>query len=930
MSYEIEAGQHILVLRGGCSIAFSGPRYTCDDAVVWIHALDTGAEDATGDYQVQAYLRGHVSVKRGDGPQAGDLKELRLEGAGAVVVAAPVSGEIFVTADRRRQASPRGIELYQAAIAAFEEAGWERPPVIEAPSTPGVAERQRTTPPEPSLGHTISIVPVGDVAPTVQVSQQDENVQIVTWIGRTYVFWQELEEGGRSAQLVELQADSLVLWRHTEDGADAPADASSRQQTGVREVYVSGDVSLRQGQHTIRADELYYDFRNRRGLAENAVMRSFDPSRNIPIYVRATRLRQRGRGHFQAEDVSLTTSEFHTPQISVSAAEVSIVDRIEAVEPGEQVPESDYTAEMKDARFKYYNTTLLRLPSVKSNLQSPETPIKSVRAGHDSTYGTSVETRWWLSRLLGLRESEGTDSTLSLDYYGERGAGGGVEIGYEKENYFGNLLGYIIEDHGQDRLGRTRKNVDVPDATRGRFKFQHRHFLPDSWQLTAEAGYLSDKNFLEQYYRREFNVGKEQETLLHLKRLDGNRGFAVLGKARINDFDNKVEELPSAEYHWTGQSLFGDRLTFFSDSQVSRYRYRIGDNNPPVAGTEDFFGLARTRNELDMPLSVGTSKIVPFVAGTAGYDDGLGFQADLEGTPAGPDKAVWIGEAGVRMSTRPFWRVYPNVQSRLWDLNQLRHVISPRLTAVTYAQSDAVAEQRDTLDLGISQRWQTRRGALGRRRTVDWLRLDLDFVWVNDSADAAGAPDRFIWNEPFIPVVNRLGDTVPPLDRRTSDMFGPRRNYTSAEVVLRLSDTTSVLGDAHVDMQSGVVNQANVGFSKLCWPNLSYYVGSRYLRNVNNGLGEKGSNALTFAATYILDPRYTVVFAQQYDFDYGANVQNDITLIRKYHRVNVALTVSADESLDEERVVLSLWPEGVPELAFGLRRYMGLGASEAY
>jgi hypothetical protein len=140
-----------------------------------------------------------------------------------------------------------------------------------------------------------------------------------------------------------------------------------------------------------------------------------------------------------------------------------------------------------------------------------------------------------------------------------------------------------------------------------------------------------------------------------------------------------------------------------------------------------------------------------------------------------------------------------------------------------------------------------------------------------------------------------------------------------------VSDTTAVLSDAYFDMQSGIMQQLNVGFSRLCWPNLSYYIGSRYLRQYETSLGEKGSNAFTFAATYVLDPRYTVVFLQQYDFDSGANIRSDITLIRKYHRVYFGVTLSADESLDESAVVFSLWPEGVPELAVGLRRYMGLG-----
>jgi len=132
-----------------------------------------------------------------------------------------------------------------------------------------------------------------------------------------------------------------------------------------------------------------------------------------------------------------------------------------------EVPKTSYDAEMKNVRLKYYNTTLLGLPSLRSNLQRPDVPIKSVRVGDNSTFGTSVETQWFLSRILGLREPEGTESTLSLDYYGDRGPGGGVSIDYERENYFGRVLGYIIEDDGEDRLGRTRKNVEIDDETAG-------------------------------------------------------------------------------------------------------------------------------------------------------------------------------------------------------------------------------------------------------------------------------------------------------------------------------------------------------------------------------------------------------------------------------------------------------------------------------
>ena len=104
---------------------------------------------------------------------------------------------------------------------------------------------------------------------------------------------------------------------------------------------------------------------------------------------------------------------------------------------------------MRKVRLKMYDKTIFYWPFMRSNLQRPDIPLKSIQAGYDSTWGTSVETRWFLARLLGLREPKGTDSTFALDYYGKRGVGTGAEIDYARENYFGTLLGYIINDTRQ-------------------------------------------------------------------------------------------------------------------------------------------------------------------------------------------------------------------------------------------------------------------------------------------------------------------------------------------------------------------------------------------------------------------------------------------------------------------------------------------------
>ncbi|MHC4322809.1 MAG: LPS assembly protein LptD [Planctomycetota bacterium] len=807
----------------------------------------------------------------------------------------------------KTEAGPQESEL-QVETISLEEPGQQ------------TAEQQEK---KPGFEYPFVLSPAGEDPLLVDYNDIEK---IGTVIGRFYLYQKQDEKGG----LLELQADNAVIFL---SGQQKPAAERKRgtqdMLSGMQAIYMSGNILVTNGQRTIRADEIYYDVQQKKAIALNAVMRNFDTREGIPIYLRAAKLRQTAENEFAADDVTLTTSEFYLPQISFNASKIKITDTTPADEKQAGVSKSSYDAQMHDVRLKMYDMTIFKWPFIRSNLQRPDLPIKSIHVGNDSIRGTFAETQWYLARLLGFQEPEGTESTLALDYYSKRGFGGGIQTEYTRENYFGRILGYVIHDSGEDRLGRIRRDL-VPDRElRGRFGWQHRQFLPYNWQLTAEASYLSDKNFLESFYRSEFYVGKEQETLVHAKRIEDNWGLSLLGKVRINDFVNTLEELPSAEFHWTGQSFFDDKLTFHSDTQVSRFRQRY-DSSYINPGSEQFFSFATTRNEIDMPMAMGKAKIVPFVAGTVAYEDGLGFYRELGGSITDGRENVFSGETGIRASMQPYWKVYPDVKSDLWDLNQMRHLIKPHLTAVAYTENESVFEQRDTLNVGISQRLQTKRGLGDKQRAVDWMRLDMDVTWVSNPGDDSAGADKFIWNKPFIPPINTISQLIPQQDRRGTDLFGPRRNYFGADYSWLLSDTTAVMSDMNYDMQSGVVQQFNVGFSHLRWPNLQYYIGSRYLRRLDNGNGEYGTNAFTFAITYVLDPRYTVVYSQQHDFDYGVLVRSDLTLIRKYHRLYWGLTFSADESLDRQSIVFSLWPQGVPGLAIGERRYIGLGGSAGY
>ena len=964
VSYQLSTGEHTLVLRDRFSMLVGANRFFSDSAVIWLETVTTEFRGRVRvDYKARAYLEGNISVERGRGAGTTDLSQTVIEKGRSMVVQFLVTGEVFVTAETREIADPRGLALYVRALAAVSGI---RPELVVKPeaAVPGLPAEKvpPERPPEEVVGakpvepseevaraevrfrYPVNIAPAGEGPLQVERGGRGpDGTYIVTVRGRLFV-WQKVAYEGRLLEL-QLLADNAVAYYSEEalGGSEQSRRAGTAEgfadflaSGAVRAIYMSGDVVMSEGQRTIRADEVYYDFEGRKALAVNAVMRNFDAERGIPIYVRASKLRQVADNVFEGESVVLTSSEFYQPQISLTASSVIVTDTttIDALEG--QVSDSSYDVQMRDVRLNVYDRTIFYWPFLRSNLERPDVPLKSVRVGHDNTWGTSVETRWYLSRLLGLQEPEGTDNTLALDYYSKRGVGAGLETDYTTDEYFGRLLGYVIRDTGEDRLGRAggRRRVRPPRELRGRFRWQHRQFLPYNWQLTTETSYASDRHFIEGYYRSEFNVGKEQETYVHLKRLEDNWAVSLLAKGRINDFVDKLEELPSGEFHLTGQSVFDDMFTLYSDTEVSGLRQRIGSEHE-IPISEERFSFVSQRLELYMPILAGAFKMVPFVAGTFGYDDRSGFTRTLvdgSGTGEFGEDTVWLGEGGVRVFTQ-YWKVYPNVKSRLWDLNQLRHVIKPRLTAVAYTESDSVVEQRDTLNVGISQRLQTKRGPAGAERTVDWMRLDMDFTWVNNSAGAGAGPDRFIWSRPLVPLrvlaAREIFNSDLGSELRRFERFGPRRNYFGADYIWRVSDTSAVLSDMNFDMQSGVVQQLNVGFSHVRWPNLSYYIGSRYLRRVEV-LDEKGSNAFTFAVTYVLDPRYTVIFSQQFDFDYGANVQSDITLIRRYHRVYCGLTYSADESLDTHAIMFSIWPQGLPELGMGRRQHMELGGWADY
>lgn len=951
--------EHILLFEYDVRLEIGPNLMRSNSALVWIKPRRTDYRGTVRVYyDVQVYLEGDVSLDKNRGFGTVDFRPSVIEKGRSLVSRFSVSGEIFVRSEERYSGqmaelfemgiyqnaqtvvrplrdgpliaaeamvpSLRGPAAVEQRLASSEEIGvpaWERTDLLGLDQPP-VAPLGRLGPSEqeaPEYQYPVNIAGMWEPAPVIESTMLEDGRTVTTVVGRFYLWQKQDEEGG----MIEFQADHAVIYSQGTNFQVGGEQAGSTLGSGrVEAVYFRGNIVMTETGATIRADEVYYDFLKRQALAVKAERRIFDPARGVPIYMRAEELRQVSKYVFRADDVVMTTSEFFEPQVALHSSSVVLTDLtgIKARQEG-SADDSAYDAVMRDVTFKIDGLPVFYWPKIRTDLERPDIPLKKLSAGWDSDYGATLETDWNLSKLLGRKERAGVNSVLAADYFGERGYGAGTDISYVEQNYLGVFRGYLLKDNGTDDLGlvRERRNLDAGKDIRGRVQWRHRHFLPYDWQATFEASYATDENYLEQFNRTEFETGKNQETLVHLKRIKDNWGFSLLNKFRITDHRRVTEELPTIEFHIKGQSFWDHKLTYYSDTQVSRLRELFPDGTPDLVA-EDFYTFFSTRHEVDLPITAGVWKIVPFIAGTAAYNDfdSTAFDESINGDMVEPENSVYSGELGMRVSTL-FWKVYPDVKSRLWNVNGLRHIVKPHAELVGYAENDGTFEMRDVLNVGVLQRWQTKRMSEGREQSVDWIRLDTNVTWLDENDGEEVGPGYFLWNNP----------SIPSLLRRDNTTFGPVRNAITNEFMWRVSDTTAVLSDMHFDLGSYELQQHNIGVSRYIYPDISYYVGGRYLKNTivdvpADGVYEKGSYSVVGAMTYRMNSRYTLVFSQEYNIEYDKNVLTEVSFIRQYHRMFYALGYSRDYSRDRETVFFSIWPEGVRELALGTRGFGGI------
>ncbi len=561
--------------------------------------------------------------------------------------------------------------------------------------------------------------------------------------------------------------------------------------------------------------------------------------------------------------------------------------------------------------------------------------LESFQFNNDNVFGTQVLTDWNLYHLLGWQNApSGTTWTASVDYLSDRGVGLGTNFQYDRESFFGHVghtYGFLdawgIHDTGFDNLGLGRRMLAPYTNQRGRILGRHRQFT-HGLEITGELGWISDRNFLEQYYEEEWDQEKNQRTGIEIKRRNDNHSLSGTADVRVNNFFTQTNWL-RGDHFWIAQPLLSDWLSWSEHSTVGYGHLQIATapTDPteaavfdPLAWEVESQGVrAVTRQRVDLPLQWGGGKIVPYVLGEAAY-----WEQDLQGS----ELTRLLGQSGVRASI-PFVRLNPEVQSTLFNLNGIAHKVVLE-SEFLYAQSDAdmanlplydqvdddaveffrrrfyfttfggvpggnvalrfderyyalrsgfqssvtassmeVADDLMLLRLAARQRWQTKRGMPGQQRVVDWITLDVEgFLYPN--------PDR--------------------------DNFGQELGLLNYDFRWHVGDRFTVLSDGQADF-------FNEGLRTISLSGVVTRPGRvRYLGGIRSIEGPISSSIVYGSTSLRLSPKWIVNYGSSIDLGSTGNIGQRGQIVRVGESFLVGIGFNYDHSRDNFGVRFSIEP----------------------
>ncbi len=443
-------------------------------------------------------------------------------------------------------------------------------------------------------------------------------------------------------------------------GAELTATrATLNQETG--DITADGLVTLLRDNQLWRMEHLEYNFKTKVIKAEQF------KTGMAPFFVEGMGLHADPTNHIHsAIEAQITTDDLAEPGYKIRARTLILV-------PGQSFEAYHATLYLGKVPVFYwprYSRTFGRHPN---NFEF--TP------GMRTIYGP------YLLGTYNWYANEKLSGSVHLDYRQKRGVGFGPDLNYDLGLWGkGEVLTYFTRDEAPGTNTFSR----VIDDKRHRISFSHLATLRTNLTATLVVREQSDPFVIRDFFEHEYRRNIQPSSFLEVNQLWQNFSLNVLVQPQVNDFFETVERLPDVKLTGVRQQIGVTPVYYESESSVGYYRHQFADNIKP-----EFAAMrADSYHQLVLPQNFfGWLNVLPRVGGRFTH------YGDTEGTGATPtEKNRAVFNTGAELTFKAS-RVWAGAENKFWDVQELRHIISPSINYVFVPSPNVLPPQLPQFDI---------------------------------------------------------------------------------------------------------------------------------------------------------------------------------------------------------------------------------------
>ena len=192
--------------------------------------------------------------------------------------------------------------------------------------------------------------------------------------------------------------------------------------------------------------------------------------------------------------------------------------------------------------------------------------------------------------------------------------------------------------------------------------------------------------------------------------------------------------------------------------------------------------------------------------------------------------------------------------------------------------SDVIADDLQRVNLGLHQRWQTKRGLPGRERIVDLLQFDIDLLF------------------------------FPKQDR---DNFGEQLGPATYNMLYHVGDRVTLLSDGYFDFFDNGLRSISAGVRSSRPGVGDVYLGLLSLE------GPISSTVLRGSIDYRLNEKWIASAGTTYDFGFTGNIGQTLAITRIGESMLLRVGVNVDEGRDNVGFGFAIEPRFWPRPKLG-------------